>query len=100
MTTKEFKRKIMEQKRIDEKKRAELLKRELTVDNHNVIVRTNNIYVKTDELQFIIEDILSSSKNTTIKKNEVFKLSNVSDCVFDMKFLGKDKDLVLHFELI
>ena len=100
MTTKEFKKRIMEQKRVDEKRRAEILRRELVIDNFDIVVKTNNIYVKTDELKDIIGDILSFSKGSTIKKNEVFKLSNVSDCIFDMKFLGKDKEMVLHFELV
>ncbi len=100
MTTKQWKQKIAEQKKIDAQKKAELMKRKLCIKDTNIVVEMGSIYVKNEELEEVIEDILKVTKGCTLKVDEVFKTSAYCDCVFDLKFLGVNKEKILIFKLI
>ena len=100
MTTKQWKEKIAEQKRLDMQRRQDLMRRRLCVKDTNVVVEMGELYVKNEELEELIEEILKVTKGCTLKVNEVFKLSAYCDCMFDLKFLGINKEKVLLFKLI
>ena len=100
MTTKQWKEKIAEQKRLDMQRRQDLMRRKLCIKDTNVVVEMSELYVKNEELEELIEEILKVTKGCTLKVNEVFKLSAYCDCMFDLKFLGINKEKVLLFKLI
>lgn len=100
MTTKQWKEKIAEQKRLDMQRRQDLMRRRLCIKDTNVVVEMGELYVKNEELEELIEEILKATKGQTLKVNEVFKLSAYCDCMFDLKFLGVNKEKVLLFKLI
>lgn len=100
MTTKQWKEKIAEQKRLDMQRRQDLMRRRLCIKDINVVVEMGELYVKNEELEELIEEILKVTKGCTLKVNEVFKLSAYCDCMFDLKFLGINKEKVLLFKLI
>lgn len=100
MTTKQWKEKIAEQKRLDMQRRQDLMRRRLYIKDTNVVVEMGELYVKNEELEELIEEILKVTKGCTLKVNEVFKLSAYCDCMFDLKFLGMNKERVLLFKLI
>lgn len=100
MTTKQWKEKIAEQKRLDMQRRQDLMRRRLCIKDTNVVVEMGELYVKNEELEELIEEILKVTKGCTLKVNEVFKLSAYCDCMFDLKFLGINKEKVLLFKLI
>lgn len=100
MTTKQWKEKIAEQKRLDMQRKQDLMRRRLCIKDTNVVVEMGELYVKNEELEELIEEILKVTKGCTLKVNEVFKLSAYCDCMFDLKFLGVNKEKVLLFKLI
>lgn len=100
MTTKQWKEKIAEQKRLDIQRRQDLMRRKLCIKDTNVVVEMGELYVKNEELEELIEEILKVTTGCTLKVNEVFKLSAYCDCMFDLKFLGINKEKVLLFKLI
>ena len=100
MTTKQWKEKIAEQKRLDMQRRQDLMRRRLCIKDTNVVVEMGELYVKNEELEELIEEILKVTRGCTLKVNEVFKLSAYCDCMFDLKFLGMNKERVLLFKLI
>ena len=100
MTTKQWKEKIAEQKRLDMQRRQDLMRRKLCIKDTNVVVEMGELYVKNEELEELIEEVLKVTKGCTLKVNEVFKLSAYCDCMFDLKFLGMNKERVLLFKLI
>lgn len=100
MTTKQWKEKIAEQKKLDMQRRQDLMKRRLCIKDTNVVVEMGELYVRNEELEELIEEILKVTKGCTLKVNEVFKLSAYCDCMFDLKFLGINKEKVLLFKLI
>ena len=100
MTTKQWKEKIAEQKRLDMQRRQDLMRRKLCVKDTDVVVEMGELYVKNEELEELIEEILKVTRGCTLKVNEVFKLSAYCDCMFDLKFLGINKEKVLLFKLI
>ena len=100
MTTKQWKEKIAEQKRLDMQRRQDLMRRSLCIKDTNVVVEMGELYVKNEELEELIEEILKVTKGCTLKVNEVFKLSAYCDCMFDLKFLGINKEKILIFKLI
>ena len=100
MTTKQWKEKIAEQKRLDMQRRQDLMRRRLCIKDTNVVVEMGELYVGNEELEELIEEILKVTRGCTLKVNEVFKLSAYCDCMFDLKFLGINKEKVLLFKLI
>lgn len=100
MTTKQWKEKIAEQKRLDMQRKQDLMRRRLCIKDTNVVVEMGELYVKNEELEELIEEILKVTRGCTLKVNEVFKLSAYCDCMFDLKFLGINKEKVLLFKLI
>lgn len=100
MTTKQWKQKIAEQKRADAQKKADLMRRKLCIKDTNVVVEMGNVYVKNEELEEVIEDILKTTRGCTLKADEVFRTSTYCDCMFDLKFLGVNKEKVLIFKLV
>lgn len=100
MTTKQWKEKIAEQKRLDMQRRQDLMRRRLCIKDTNVVVEMGELYVRNEELEELIEEILKVTRGCTLKVNEVFKLSAYCDCMFDLKFLGINKEKVLLFKLI
>ena len=100
MITKQWKEKIAEQKKLDMQRRQDLMRRRLCIKDTNVVVEMGELYVGNEELEELIEEILKVTKGCTLKVNEVFKLSAYCDCMFDLKFLGVNKEKVLLFKLI
>ena len=100
MTTKQWKQKIAEQKRVDAQKKADLMRRKLCIKDTNIVVEMGNVYVKNEELEEVIEDILKTTRGCTLKADEVFRTSTYCDCMFDLKFLGVNKEKVLIFKLV
>ena len=100
MTTKQWKEKIAEQKKLDMQRRQDLMRRRLCIKDTNVVVEMGELYVGNEELEGLIEEILKVTRGCTLKVNEVFKLSAYCDCMFDLKFLGVNKEKVLLFKLI
>ena len=100
MTTKQWKEKIAEQKKLDMQRRQDLMRRRLCIKDTNVVVEMGELYVGNEELEELIEEVLKVTKGCTLKVNEVFKLSAYCDCMFDLKFLGINKEKVLLFKLI
>ena len=100
MTTKQWKEKITEQKKLDMQRRQDLMRRRLCIKDTNVVVEMGELYVGNEELEELIEEILKVTRGCTLKVNEVFKLSAYCDCMFDLKFLGVNKEKVLLFKLI
>ncbi len=100
MTTKQWKQKIAEQKKADMQRKADLMRRKLSIKDINVVVEMGDLYVKNEELEEVIEDILKTTKGCTLKADEIFKTSTYCDCMFDLKFLGINKEKVLIFKLI
>ena len=100
MTTKQWKEKIAEQKKLGMQRRQDLMRRRLCIKDTNVVVEMGELYVKNEELEELIEEILKVTRGCTLKVNEVFKLSAYCDCMFDLKFLGINKEKVLLFKLI
>ena len=100
MTTKQWKEKIAEQKKLDMQRRQDLMRRRLCIKDTNVVVEMGELYVGNEELEELIEEILKVTRGCTLKVNEVFKLSAYCDCMFDLKFLGVNKEKVLLFKLI
>ena len=100
MTTKQWKEKITEQKKLDMQRRQDLMRRRLCIKDTNVVVEMGELYVGNEELEELIEEVLKVTKGHTLKVNEVFKLSAYCDCMFDLKFLGINKEKVLLFKLI
>ena len=72
MTTKQWKEKITEQKRLDMQRRQDLMRRRLCIKDTNVVVEMGELYVKNEELEELIEEILKVTKGHTLKVNEVF----------------------------
>ena len=100
MKTKQWKQKIAEQKRVDAQKKADLMRRKLCIKDTNVVVEMGTVSVKNEELEEVIEDILKSTRGCTLKADEVFRTSTYCDCMFDLKFLGVNKEKVLIFKLV
>lgn len=80
--------------------------KDLCQSGHNVFVKINNkllacvdrktISASADEVKEQIEEVFNQKKKFT--RNEVIPVSNFSDCMFDIKCLGKKEDKV-YFEL-
>ena len=100
MTTNQWKEKIAEQKKLDMQRRQDLMRRRLCIKDTNVVVEMGELYVGNEELEELIEEILKVTRGCTLKVNEVFKLSAYCDCMFDLKFLGMNKEKILIFKLI
>ena len=81
-------------------RRQDLMRRRLCIKDTNVVVEMGELYVKNEELEELIEEILKVTRGCTLKVNEVFKLSAYCDCMFDLKFLGINKEKVLIFKLV
>ena len=91
-------------KRIAENKKAENKKSIITYMNR-VELKKLNAEVKTNnkkyglELEEVISDCISGQN--IIKKDTIFRVSNVADVFYDVKFLGRDKNSnKIYFELI
>ena len=91
-------------KRIAENKKAENKKSIITYMNR-VELKKLNAEVKTNnkkyglELEEVISDCISGQ--SIIKKDTIFRVSNVADVFYDVKFIGRDKNSnKIYFELI
>lgn len=80
--------------------------KDLCQSGHNVFVKINNnllacidrktISASADEVKEQIEEVFNQKKKFT--RDEVIPVSAFSDCMFDIKCLGKKEDKV-YFEL-
>ena len=84
----DFKKRIAEQKAKDERKKYEMYHKDFKVKGLEVNVDCNNTYIDQEELEMTIDDILATTKGTTIERGKVFKLDEVADLNFDLVFKG------------
>ena len=96
---KDFKKRIAEQKKADDERRWKLMHKSFEINNKQVEVDCSNYYIKDEEIEMVIEDILDVTHGQTITKGKVWELSRICDVDYDMTFLGY-KNNKLYFNVI
>ena len=93
-----LKKRISENKRVESRKSAILTEGKVIFKKLNAEVKINGKAYGM-ELEEIIKDCMESEK--VIKRNTVFKISNLADVFYDIKFIGKDKNNgTIYLELV
>ena len=69
------------------------------INNKQVEVDCSNYYIKDEEIEMVIEDILDVTHGQTITKGKVWELSRICDVDYDIAFRGF-KDNKLYFNII
>ena len=97
---KDFKKRIAEQKKADNKRRWKSMHKNFEINNKQVEVDCSNYYIKDEAtLQMVIEDILDVTHGQTITKGKVWELSRICDVDYDIAFRGF-KNNKLYFNII
>ena len=97
---KDFKKRIAEQKKVDNERRWKSMHKNFEINNKQVEVNCGNSYIKDEAtLQMVIEDILDVTHGQTITKGKVWELSRICDVDYDISFLGC-KNNKLYFNVI
>ena len=92
-----LKKRIAENKKAEKKKSVVIYMDKVELKKLNAEVNINNKSYGT-ELEEVIRECMSGQ---VIKKDTIFRVSNVADVLYDVKFLGKDKNSnKIYFELI
>lgn len=92
-----LKKRIAENKKVEKKSVVTYMNR-VELKKLNAEVKTNNKKYGL-ELEEVISDCISGQ--SVIKKDTIFRVSNVADVFYDVKFLGRDKNSnKIYFELI
>lgn len=93
-----LKKRIAENKRVENKKSVIVYMNRVELKKLNAEVNTND-KIYGSELEEVISDCMNGQK--VVKKDTIFRVSNVADVFYDVKFLGKDKNSnKIYFELI
>lgn len=97
MSTKDFKKRLEEQKRKDEQK----MNKHFSINDKEINVNCNNLYIRDEaELYECIEDIMFTTKGEVFKKNKIFDLQSITDVNYNLQFLGSKDDNKLFFKVI
>ena len=96
---KDFKKRIAEQKKADEERRWKSMHKNFEINNKQVEVDCSNYYIKDEEIEMVIEDILDVTHGQTITKGKVWELSRICDVDYDIAFRGCKNDK-LYFNVI
>ena len=96
---KDFKKRIAEQKKADEERRWKLMHKSFEINNKQIEVDCSNYYIKDEEIEMVIEDILDVTHGQTITKGKVWELSRICDVDYDIAFRGCKNDK-LYFNVI
>ena len=96
---KDFKKRIAEQKKADEERRWKLMHKSFEINNKQIEVNCGNYYIKDEEIEMVIEDILDVTHGQTITKGKVWELSRICDVDYDIVFRGCKNDK-LYFNVI
>ena len=96
---KDFKKRIAEQKKADEERRWKLMHKSFEINNKQIEVNCGNYYIKDEEIEMVIEDILDVTHGQTITKGKVWELSRICDVDYDIAFRGCKNDK-LYFNVI
>ena len=97
---KDFKKRIAEQKKVDEERRWKLMHKSFEINNKQIEVNCGDSYIKDEAtLQMVIEDILDVTHGQTITKGKVWELSRICDVDYDIAFRGF-KNNKLYFNII
>ena len=96
---KDFKKRIAEQKKADNERRWKSMHKNFEINNKQVEVDCSNYYIKDEEIEMVIEDILDVTHGQTITKGKVWELSRICDVDYDIAFRGF-KDNKLYFNII
>ena len=93
-----LKKRISENKRLESRKSAILTEGKIIFKKLNAEVKINGKGYGM-EIEERIKDCMESEK--VIKRNTVFKISNLADVFYDVKFIGKDKNSgTIYLELV
>lgn len=96
---KDFKKRIAEQKKVDNERRWKSMYKNFEINNKQVEVDCSNYYIKDEEIKMVITDILDVTHGQTITKGKVWELSRICDVDYDIAFRGV-KDNKLYFNVI
>ena len=96
---KDFKKRIAEQKKTDNERRWKSMHKNFEINNKQVEVDCSNYYIKDEEIEMVIEDILDVTHGQTITKGKVWELSRICDVDYDIAFRGCKNDK-LYFNVI
>ena len=96
---KDFKKRIAEQKKAGEERRWKLMHKSFEINNKQIEVDCSNYYIKDEEIEMVIEDILDVTHGQTITKGKVWELSRICDVDYDIAFRGCKNDK-LYFNVI
>lgn len=96
---KDFKKRIAEQKKVDNERRWKLMHKSFEINNKQIEVNCSDSYIDEATLQMVIEDILNATHGQTITKGKVWELSRICDVNYDMAFRGCKNDK-LYFNVI
>ena len=96
---KDLKKRIAEQKKADEERRWKSMHKNFEINNKQVEVDCSNYYIKDEEIEMVIEDILDVTHGQTITKGKVWELSRICDVDYDIAFRGCKNDK-LYFNVI
>lgn len=93
--TKQFKEKLIENK-AKEKNLNKGMKYnniiEIQVNNSiKAIINTKKLRINTNELKEYLTDIFTFRKS--FKKGDIIRLSNITDCMYDLSFVGAKKNI-------
>ena len=69
------------------------------INNKQIEVDCSNYYIKDEEIEMVIEDILDVTHGQTITKGKVWELSRICDVDYDIAFRGCKNDK-LYFNVI
>ena len=97
--SKDFKKRIAEQKKADEERRWKLMHKSFEINNKQIEVNCGNSYIDEDEIKMVITDILDVTHGQTITKDKIWELSRICDVDYDIAFLGC-KNNKLYFNVI
>ena len=96
---KDFKKRIAEQKKVDEERRWKLMHKSFEINNKQIEVNCGDSYIDEDEIKMTVRDILNATKGKTIVKNREFNVGCCSDVGFEKIVFKGCKDDVLYFDI-
>lgn len=97
---KDFKKRIAEQKKVDNERRWKSMHKNFEINNKQVEVNCGNSYIEDEEeIKTVITDILNATHGQTITKGKVWELSRICDVNYDIAFRGFKNDK-LYFNII
>ena len=96
---KDFKKRIVEQKKADEERRWKLMHKSFEINNKQIEVNCGNSYIDEEEIMMTVRDILDTTKGKTIVKNREFNVGCCSDVGFDKIVFKGCRDDVLYFDI-